>query len=177
MSWSSVSRRRCCALPLLTVVSLEACEVAPEADAALFPPDYTKTYREVRSCRVSVDHNLNAIRILADPVGYDTYLQRQAPFPVGSTILKEEYSDLGCTQLLYWTVGRKEAAGYDSANGDWRYQQVRPDRSVIFDGVPVSCVAGCHAICGTRATPGPASTRAQKPHPVPEDGWDHMCAD
>ncbi len=151
--------------------------------APFFPVDYAATYLEARSCNQSVDHDLIGVRILASPMAYPAYVSRRVPFPVGSVVVKEEFDDWDlttrrCEKIKRWTAAIKGPPGTDPALGDWIFQVVSPERVVTAQGQDAkarSC-RDCHAICGTAVTPRAVSP-GQKPHPSPNDGYDHMCAD
>lgn len=117
----------------------------PEPD---FPADYVDSYVEVRNCRGSGDHDLNNIRILADPSAAGPYQDRTTPFPVGSIVLKEEYDfgDLTCEgPIKQWTVMRKLEAGSSPETLDWAWQRVDLERKVV-DQDAARCY-GCHSPC------------------------------
>jgi len=117
-----------------------------------FPEDYAASYIEVRDCRQSGDHDLNRIRILADPVAVDIYQNRDLPFPEGSVILKEEYEfdDMACAgPLKQWTVMVKLADGENPEQLDWRWQRVDAERQVAAENEP-KCY-GCHTGCTPEA--------------------------
>jgi hypothetical protein len=123
-------------------VVLAACGDPAEP---VFPADYAASYVEVRGCRGSSDHELNNIRVLADPAAMGPYLARDADFPAGAVVLKEEYdfADDACAgPIVQWTVMRRDAAGPQG----WRWQEVDADRDVVSedDGRCTSC----HATCG-----------------------------
>lgn len=133
------------------------CGPDPSGAAPVFPEEYATTYREVRDCRRSSDHDLSFVRVLASPDAFDAYQMRDRAFPVGSVVIKEEHADEGCGDLLGWTAMQKEEPGSAGDAGDWRWQRVEPDRTVSEDGAPVLCVS-CHQGCG-----------------VPPDGYDWTC--
>jgi hypothetical protein len=136
----------------LVVLALAAC--GGDAAEPLFGEDYAATYMQVRSCRSSSDHDLNKIRILADPAALEAYTMRAMPFPVGATVLKEEYefSDGNCFgTLVHWTVMKKTDAT------TWTFQRVGPERDVESEN-EARCV-NCHKQCGQ-----------------PPDGFDGTCA-
>jgi hypothetical protein len=111
----------------------------PEPAEPMFPADYEASYVEVRDCRRSPEHELAFIRILASPEAASTYQTRTGTFAEGAVVLKEEYVDDACTDLLGWTAMRREG-------GDWRWQEVASDRVVVEDGAIERC-ATCHARC------------------------------
>jgi hypothetical protein len=125
-----------------------------------FPEDYEASYVEVRNCRGSGDHDLNNIRILADPAALGPYQGREEPFPLGAVVLKEEYDfgDTTCSgELKQWTVMEKLAEGSGAETLGWAWQQVDASRHVVDEDAP-RCIA-CHTGCG-----------------VAPDGYDGTCA-
>jgi hypothetical protein len=121
-----------------------------------FPADYAASYGEVRDCRASADHDLNQIRVLADPAAMAAYLARDVDFPAGAIVLKEEYdfADDTCTgPIVQWTVMVRDPAGPVG----WRWQRVDADRDVVSED-EARCTT-CHATCG-----------------VPPDGYLGTCA-
>lgn len=131
-----MNARRVLALFLLT-----ACEPEPA-----FPLDYAKSFVEVRNCRSSSEHDSHNIRILASPSALAPYQNRDAGFPLGAMLLKEErdFGDLDCSgPVLLWTVmTRSPDAGVDG----WHWQSVSPERRVLTTNEG-RCI-GCHASCG-----------------------------
>jgi len=143
----------------LAILAVCACG-GNGTETSLFPADYSSSYVQVRGCRSSGDHDLNHVRVLADPSAADAYRMRDRPFPAGAVVLKEEYdfSDDTCTgPIQQWTVMLKLAAGASSATLDWHWQKVDVHRDVVTDNEP-RCY-GCHATCG-----------------VPPDGYQGTCA-
>jgi hypothetical protein len=142
---------------LLTACPDDGDDGGPEPD---FPADYASSYTEVRNCRPSGDHDLNNIRILADPNALDPYQNRVEPFPVDAVVLKEEYDfgDLTCSgPIKQWTVMRKLEAGSSPDTLDWAWQRVDLQRRVVDEDKPL-CI-GCHQGCG-----------------VPPEGYEGTCA-
>jgi hypothetical protein len=132
-------------------------------ETTLFPASYADTYQEVRDCRKSGDHDLNQVRVLADPAALAPYQDRVDPFPEGAVVIKEEYdfADTTCSgELVQWTVMSRTAEGAAPDQLDWHWQTVGPDRSVVDDN-EVSC-AGCHSDCGVPPV-GYAGTCAMPP--------------
>ncbi|MBX3271545.1 MAG: cytochrome P460 family protein [Sandaracinaceae bacterium] len=147
------------ALSLALAAALSGCPGEPPGPAIdpLFPVDYASTWTEVRDCRLSVEHTLVHVRVWANPVALGAYERRDAPFPDGSILLKEEFTDSGCTERSGWTVMAREA-GFAPTLGDWHWQDVLPDRRVVSDGTVSTCFQ-CHEDCG-----------------VAPDGHDWTCA-
>ncbi len=126
---------------------LGACtgEVEAPPTAAIFPVEAPTTWREVRDCRHSHEHELNHIRVLADDAAYDPYLLWNAPFPVGATLLKLEYDDAACSHLIRYTAMKKLAKGSDLARGDWQWQAASPSL-IVEEHAKVSQCVGCHKV-------------------------------
>ncbi|WP_181233678.1 cytochrome P460 family protein [Enhygromyxa salina] len=143
------------ALGLVSACPTEEPEVEPD-----FPADYEASYVEVRDCRGSGDHDLNNIRILADPAALEPYQGRVEPFPVDAVVLKEEYEfgDFDCSgPIKQWTVMRRLPDGSAPDTLDWAWQRVDLERKVLDEDAP-RCI-GCHTGCG-----------------VEPDGYDGTCA-
>lgn len=138
-------------------------ETDPEPDPGpepAFPADYAASYTEVRDCRQSGDHDLNIIRILADPAALGPYVDRDQPFPEGAVVLKEEYEfdDMTCEgPIKQWTVMVRLADGENAEQLDWHWQKVDAERQVATENEP-KCY-GCHTGCTPAA-----------------DGYEYTCA-
>jgi hypothetical protein len=116
--------------------------------APAFPSNYAASYSEVRDCRSSSEHELNRIRVLADPAALAPYRDRDADFPVGSVVLKEEheFADIDCTSApVRWTVMTRLASGSSPQTLDWYWQDVDGARRVTSenDSLCISCHTGC----------------------------------
>ncbi len=61
--------------------------------------------------------------------------------PVGATSIKEQFDANG--MLVAFTVMTKQAAGYDTDNNDWYYENIAPDRTVTAEGAQAGCIS-CH---------------------------------
>lgn len=150
----------------VSLVATNACsdptETPAPAAAALFPADYAASYVEVRDCRKSGDHELDFVRVLADPDALGPYQDRTSPFPDGALVLKEQYDvgDDGCTgPILEWTVMRRDGAASERLGWDW--QRVGADRRVR-ESNGSRCLT-CHASCTGPPEVGYASTCAEPP--------------
>jgi hypothetical protein len=133
----------------LLLIVVAACGGDDDAEP-VFPADWAATYVEVRGCRASSDHDLNKIRVVADPAASAPYLARDQPFPVGAIVLKPEYdfADGACAgPITQWTVMRREAPGGAPELMDWTWQRVDLDRNVVSEN-DERCTA-CHASCGS----------------------------
>src|SRR5262245_27339011 len=104
--------------------ALQGCPA--ESPTPVFPSDYRDTYTEVRDCRFSIEHGGVSIRVLANDIGAQPYLEDANPLPVGSIVVKEEYRGSNCDggDLVRWRAMRKEAPGFDPQDGDWHWQWV-----------------------------------------------------
>jgi len=121
----------------------------PSGPAPAFPADYAASYTEVRNCRSSTEHDFNRIRVLADPAALAPYRERDADFPVGSVVLKEEhdFADTDCTgEPIKWTLMQRLAAGSSPETLDWYWQDVNAERRVTTEN-EARCI-GCHTSCG-----------------------------
>ena len=141
MNWRAIS------LLFGVACALCACPGEP-APPEVFPADYAASYVEVRDCRRSGDHDLNYIRVLADPASSGPYMSRAEPFPVGSIILKEEYDfvDGECAgDISQWTVMIRLPTDSSPETLDWQWYQVSRDGDILGEDTP-RCY-GCHATC------------------------------
>lgn len=125
--------------------------VEPDASeaVALFPADYAQSWTKVRDCRSSSSHDFHMIVIWADPDAAGPYLNRDADFPVGSVVLKEEF-DLGDTEctgdIVQWAVMKRLEPGSAPAEQlDWFWQKVDRTGNVVSEN-EARCF-GCHADC------------------------------
>ncbi|MBL8602659.1 MAG: hypothetical protein JNK72_12115 [Myxococcales bacterium] len=143
----------------LAVLGVVSCSDPTEPVRSLAPDGYRARYVEVRGCRSTLDHLSAAstgaaasnIRVLIDPDAAAAYRANAAVLAAGTTVIKEEFTDPGCTQLSALTIMQKQAAGYDPAHGDWRWQRVRvSDQAVLEDGVVARCWR-CHDTAACRA--------------------------
>jgi hypothetical protein len=111
---------------------------------------------------MSVAHVNNYQTVLANSVASDPYTNASYPLPQGSVIVAEEHggdSTCGSGSVAGFYVMAKQQTGYDSAAGDWRWQQLDGNQRVIQDGHLRTC-SNCH-------TQPPCSTDSDYlcPHP------------
>jgi len=120
---------------------------AGPVETTLFPADYADTFVEVRDCRMSIEH-VRHVRILADPAALEPYRDREATFPEGAVVLKEEYEyGTDCDgELLGWTVMVRLTEGTGDDQLGWLWEETDAERNVLeTDGQ--QCI-DCHNICG-----------------------------
>jgi len=149
--------------------TLNGCPIEP-----IFPANYRDTYSIVRDCRLSIEHGGVMIRVWADPTSAQAYLDEENPLPIGAVVVKEEFEGVDCltdSELVRWRPMRKEAPGFDPEHGDWAWQWVEADRSVLLND-KTTCI-GCHLdpecvardyMCTENGETGPTPT------PVPQVG-------
>jgi hypothetical protein len=156
--WNKLKLREAVALPLIAAGLLtigcgdDGGDDGPEVDAGpvettLFPASYLDTFVEVRDCRMSIEH-AKQVRILADPAGLEPYRDREATFPEGAIVLKEEYEfGTDCDGALEgWTVMVRLAEGTGDDTLGWLWEETDAERNVLETNGP-TCV-DCHNICG-----------------------------
>lgn len=149
---------------LLGCLTIAACTdpdprpATPEAEPdPIFPEDVAE-WKEGRPCAFTHEHDLRYIRVVTDEAADVPYqaLDAAYPYPVGATLVKLEYDDEACTELIAYTAMQKQPAGYSEAGADWRWQRLDADRNVLEDGEISSCIT-CHQhhctwpICGYEA--------------------------
>ena len=121
----------------------------PDAAAPLFPADYRDTYTMVRDCRPSASHEFHRILVWADPAAAGPYLERDAPFPVDSILLKEEFdsADVACEEeVLRRTIMKRLPAGEAPEEQlDWFWADFEPTGEVASTND--SLCWGCHDDC------------------------------
>lgn len=131
----------------------------------VFPPDISG-WAEGRPCGFTHEHELRYVRVLVDAASEDPYRELTAdhPYPVGATLVKLEYDDEDCTELIGYTAMQKQEAGYSEVGHDWRWQRVTAEREVVEDGELETCIT-CHEHHCTEPQCG-----------YPDCGFDLTCA-
>ena len=120
---------------------------AGPVETTLFPANYLDTFVEVRDCRMSIEHG-KQVRILADAAALEPYRDREATFPEGAVVLKEEYEfGTECDGALEgWSVMVKLAEGAGEDQLGWLWEESDAERNVLETNGP-TCI-DCHNICG-----------------------------
>jgi hypothetical protein len=134
---------------VLALVAVASCGGDGESATPLITADYADSFVEVRDCRRSIDHDLQFVRIHAAPDALAPYRDREAAFPVGAVVVKEQFvdNDDDCSgEVQLYTVMRKLDAGADPDLLDWEWQELDADFDVVSDAEPLRC-ARCHETC------------------------------
>ena len=115
----------------------------------------------MRDCRPSHEHELRYIRVFASPSAQESYaaLSDATPYPVGAALVKLEYEDELCAELIEYTSMQKLEPGDNPVGGDWLWQRVSTEREVVENGAPWRCI-NCHTH-----------------HCAPPYGYDLTCAE
>lgn len=133
-------------VPRSTLLAFVLFACGPASDP--FPHEYETRFREARPpCEISHDHELRYVRVFTDAAAYDPYVSGAGAFPPGATLLKAEYDDPRCTELLSYVLMVKQAPGSTPAlEHDWSWQRFDPDRRPLEDPrtIPLTCI-DCHA--------------------------------
>jgi hypothetical protein len=134
-----LSRRSAFAFACLAFV---ACNGGDSSVDPFFPTDFETSYTEVYGCMRSGDHDLNQVRILTDDGSTTPWRERVGAFPIGAVILKPEYADVACTDVVAYTVMRKAEAIVD---GGWEWQRL--DRDLKETDYDLGRCESCHRSC------------------------------
>jgi hypothetical protein len=108
--------------------------------------EVTSSWPKVRVCRLSIEHDAADIIVYASPEAETAYIEGIYPFPAGTVLVKAEYDNSACTELVQLTAMRKLAPGTASEAGDWEWQRVDSNGTVLESGSLMRCVS-CHQGC------------------------------
>lgn len=146
---------------LAGMLALAGCGDGETGPQPVFPDDAELQWAEMRDCRHSHEHELRRIRVFASPDAEAPYaaLSPDVPYPVGAVLVKLEYDDADCSQLLGYTAFEKLPPGSAPEAGDWLWQRVDLDRKVVEEGAIIRCI-NCH-----------------EEHCAPPYGYDLTCAE
>jgi hypothetical protein len=122
---------------------------SPPPEEPAFPADYLQTYTEVRNLRSSNNHdgsNINtaSITVHCSPGAADEYVNGTYPLPEGCVLVKTQYGDPSGTFVTGYAVMVKGAPGSAPALGDWHWQEVDANRSVV-QSVDMQNCFDCHS--------------------------------
>jgi hypothetical protein len=119
----------------------------------IVPDDWETALVEARDCRLSVEHELEYVRLFISPewaAHFDACVEADSgctePFGEGALLVKPQYADADCTDLLRVTASLRETAAAAPGPDGWRWQEVTADGRVVLDGAPASCTH-CHTLC------------------------------
>ena len=111
------------------------------------PLSYPTGFPIVRNCRLVAGHQNTYELVRANQVAADPYTIASYPLPQGSVVVGEQHGgDPSCGSLSGYYLMAKEPAGYDSASGDWHWQDLDLIQRVVQDGRLRTC-SSCHAAC------------------------------
>ena len=139
----------CVAATVLTACADDPPE--PSRDA-VFPADYRESFVQLRTCRQSIEHDLEFVELWVSPDHAALFddcvspaLPCDAPLPAGVVVIKPQFLDAGCSTPIR-TAAAQRLHGEDLGDGAaWLWQEVDPDgRSTGNDGT--ACIA-CHQHC------------------------------
>src|SRR5688500_18488930 len=87
------------------VPAVDAGEELDAGPAPAFPADFEASSHEMRDCRFSHEPALRYIRVLVSDGAREPYaaLSEDRPYPVGALLVKLEYDDESCTELVEYT--------------------------------------------------------------------------
>lgn len=135
---------------LLVAVVLSACaEVDDPNPKMVLPGDYRTAFVPVLRCDQGAEHGPINIVVRVRSELAAQYDNGPYPFPEGTLIVKEEYRDQECADLMGYTAMRKEQSGYFPESGDWQWFSLDPYGVVLKDGKQPTCTK-CHADCNAK---------------------------
>ena len=147
---------------MLAVALLALCGCPGPADDAPFPVEFETEWTEARTpCTLSHDHELTYIRVFADDAALGPYTLRRDFYPPGARLLKVEYTDEACTEIIDYVMMERLADGAAPADLDWRWLRYDAGRELVVDRrtEPERCI-NCHTChCG-----------------MPPFGWQFTCS-
>lgn len=135
-------------LALSLVVVALGCDPEPDPGDAPFPADYERAWTEAReACTLSHDHELRYIRVFANDSALGPYSRQDAPYAPGAALLKAEYADPDCAELLSYVYMEKLEPGIGPPEEhDWSWRRFDAERREVIDRrfIPQTCI-DCHA--------------------------------
>ncbi|GEM_PF-2922574 len=128
----------------VTAIALLATGCAGEwSSSAYAPADYKSKYKKITAkCEKSGGHGGKYVISYISPEAYDAFTQGKV-LPKGAVLIKEGYTDSGCSEIeKHWTM-KKTAESDPPVIGNWKWQQL-DEYGEITDDAPSGC-AGCHS--------------------------------
>lgn len=124
------------------------------------PPVFTleeveRDFVEVVECRPSHEHDLNHVRVFADPEAAEIFVRCVLTglggrcdvdrFDTGARFVKYEYQFADCEpdDLVSYTTSLRLEDGAYPEGLDWHWQRLTPAMEVVEDGAPDRCLQ-CH---------------------------------
>lgn len=107
---------------------------------------FQNTYTHVVECAFSPAHDSSFVEVYVSPGAETEYVNGAAEMPAGSVCVIILRSEDCAGDIIRYEAMKKGAPGSDSTSGDWEWQAVRTDLSVIESGQIERC-ATCHATC------------------------------
>ena len=74
------------------------------------PEDYASRFVQLNPCLQGAHPRKDHVIAWINPEAAAAWRERKVPFPVGTTIIKAQYSDAKCTDLARFTAMRKDLA-------------------------------------------------------------------
>jgi hypothetical protein len=146
---------RLAAAALVVLVCCAGCgdddpePLPPPAAEPFFPASFQQTYTHVVECAFSAAHDSSFVEVWVTPNAGTAYVNGAAAMPESSVCVIIMRSG-GCAgDVIRYEAMKKGAPGSSPATGDWEWQAVRPDLSVIESGQIDRCSA-CHATCSAK---------------------------
>lgn len=112
--------------------------------SSFLPFDYQTMFQTVGSCRMNAGHQNTYQLLLANSVAEIPYGNGESPLPVDSVLVAELHSEPTCNSLKGIYLMAKDKPGYDTAHGDWHWQQLDINQRVTQDGHLNTCIT-CHS--------------------------------
>ncbi len=113
-----------------------------------FPDDYLTAFGQALDCRTfSSGHFGNTVGVYISADQLDNYIDETYGFPVGTVIVKTEYSNIDPTcggDVIRITSMRKGPAGTAPNSGDWEWQEFDLDDGTERSGQLPECI-NCHS--------------------------------
>ena len=121
----------------------------PPSSEPFFPIGFQDTYAHVVECAFSAAHDSSYVEVWVSPGSDSAYVNGAAEMPEGSVcviVLRSVDCEGG---IIRYEAMKKGAPGSSPESGDWEWQAVRTDLSVIESGQIDRC-STCHVACSAK---------------------------